>query len=108
FALALPSTLLASPAAAAPEVAQRYAACLAQSHPDKARDMLQASPGAASSYYLAMLDDNRCLSQAFGDRPFSPDDDALSQPMLRGNLAEQLLLKQLAQVAAVQPLPLQQ
>jgi hypothetical protein len=84
------------------------AACLAQSHAQQARELLQASTSAAvNAPYRSLVDDNRCISQAFGEQ-FNPADDALSQATLRGNLAEQLLLKQAAQVSALQPLPLQQ
>jgi hypothetical protein len=107
--LASPAALIASPAAAAPNTAQRYAACLAQSRPQQARQLLQASTSAAViAPYRSLVDDDRCVTQAFGNQQFSPSDDALSQATLRGNLAEQLLLKQAAQVSALQAQPLQQ
>ncbi|HEX8936863.1 MAG TPA: hypothetical protein VF776_01225 [Sphingomicrobium sp.] len=109
LALGLLSALTASPALAAPGTAERLAACLAQSRPDLARELLQAtSSGAVTEPLGGLIQNSRCLSQAFGDQQFSPSDEAFSQPTLRGNLAEQLLLKQSAAVAALQPLPLQQ
>lgn len=109
FALALPSALAASPALAAPGAAERLAVCLAESRPDLARELLQsASAGAATGPMNGLIGNDRCLSKAFGDQQFTPSDDALSQATLRGNLAEQLLQKQSAAVAALQPLPLQQ
>ena len=109
LALALPSTLIASPAAAATDTAERYAACLAEMHSVQARELLQAPTAAASDLpYRSLIDANDCATRVFGDQPFSAADEAFSTPTLRGNLAEQLLLKQAAQVAALQPLPLQQ
>ncbi|NUR10589.1 MAG: hypothetical protein HOQ20_01905 [Bradyrhizobium sp.] len=109
LALALPSTLLASSAAAAPSTAQLYAACVAQSHVEQARELLRAARAdAATQSYRALINDDRCLAQAFGNEPFSASDDAFSTPTLRGNLAERLLLTQPTAVAALQPLPLEQ
>ncbi len=109
LALGLPSALTASAAVAAPGAAGSLAACLAQSRPDLARELLQAaSPAAVTAPLSGLIENSRCLSQAFGEQQFSPSDEALSQPTLRGNLAEQLLLKQSAAVAGLQPLPLQQ
>jgi hypothetical protein len=109
LALALPSALMAWPAAAAPNDAQRYAACLANLHEAQARELLQASTlDAAGRPYRALVDDNRCVARIFGDRPFSPADDAFSTATLRGNLAEQLLLKRSAQLSGLEPLSLQQ
>ena len=101
--------MLRSPAAAAPGTAQRYAACLAQSHVAQARELLRTSTASAANLpYRGMVQDDRCVSQAFGSQVFSPADEAFSTPTLRGNLAEQLLLKQDAAVAALKPLPLEQ
>lgn len=109
LALALPSTLIASPAAAAPNDARLYAACLADSHEAQARELLLASTlDATRRPYRALVDDSRCLSRVFDDQPFSPGDDAFSTATLRGNLAEQLLLRHYAQLSSLQPLPLQQ
>ena len=108
LALASPAALIASPAAAA-NVAQRYATCVAQSHPAQARELLQASSSAdLARPYRSLVDDDRCLSQAFGGQAFSASDEAFSTPTLRGNLAEQLLLSQSAAIAALKPLPLEQ
>jgi hypothetical protein len=108
LALASPAAVIASSAAAAPSSARSLAACLAQSHAQQARQLLQASTSAAvTTPYRSLVDDDRCVSQAFGNQ-FNPADDALSQATLRGNLAEQLLLTQSAAVAALKPLPLQQ
>ncbi len=107
--LALPSGLVASPAAAAPDNAQRYISCLTEMRPTQVRQLLAASTAAAANMpYHALLDDNRCISRVFGDHPFRPEDMALSRDMLRGKLAEQALLATPAEVAALQPLPLQQ
>jgi hypothetical protein len=109
LALALPATVLASPAAAAPNTAQRYGACVAQSRPAQARELLRASSPADLEQPLhSLVNDDRCVSQAFGNEPFSASDEAFSTPTLRGNLAEQLLLTKSAAVAALQPLPLEQ
>ena len=109
LALALPSTVIASSAGAASDTAQRYAACLAETHSVEARALLQASTAAAADLpYRSLVDDNGCIARTFGDQPFSANDEAFSMPTLRGNLAEQLLLKQSSHVAALQPLPLQQ
>jgi hypothetical protein len=109
LALASPAGLIASPAVAAPDTARSYAACLAEKHGPQARELLQASTSAAvNSPYRALVEDDRCISRAFGNQQFSLADDAFSTPTLRGNLAEQLLLKQTSAVAALQPLPLQQ
>jgi hypothetical protein len=108
FALALPSILVASPVQAAPDNAQRYVACLAEMRPAQVRQLLQASTAAAANLpYHALADDNRCFARVYGNKEFRPD-DVLSQDMLRGKLAEQALRAQEAQVAALQPLPLQQ
>jgi hypothetical protein len=109
LALATPAALIASPVSAAPSSARSLAACLAQSHAQQARQLLQASTLAAvATPYRSLVDDDRCVTQAFGNQQFSPSDDALSQATLRGNLAEQLLQKQSAAVVALQSLPLQQ
>jgi hypothetical protein len=100
---------MASPAAAAPDAGRRLAACLAQLHPEQARELLQTqSSWAASERLSALVQNDRCLSQAFGDQQFSPNDDAFATATVRGNLAEQMLLNQPAAVAALKPLPLQQ
>jgi hypothetical protein len=109
FALASASIFSASPAVAAPDTARRYAACLAEMRPNQAHALLQASTAAtADQPWRAMLSNDRCMSEAFGDQQFSPSNDAFAMATLRGNLAEQLLLKQSAAVAALQALPLQQ
>jgi len=109
IALALPSAFIASPATAAPSNGERYAACVIKLRPGEARELLQASTlNAAAEPYRVLIDDNRCIERVFGERPFSPQDDGLSQNMLRGNLAEQMLLKQLTKVATLQALPLQE
>jgi hypothetical protein len=109
LALALPSTVVASPAAAAPNDARVYAACLADLHEAQARELLQAyTPDATGRPYRALVDDSRCLARVFGDQPFSPTDDAFSTATLRGNLAEQLLLRHSTQLPALKALPLRQ
>jgi len=109
LALALPSTLIASPAAAAPNDAQqRYVACLSEMRPAQVRQLLQASTAdAASLPYHALAEDDRCFTRVYGNQEFRPE-DVLSQDMLRGKLAEQVLLVRANDVAALQPLPLQQ
>ena len=109
LALASPAVLITSSAAAAPSTAQRYGACVAQSRSEQARELLRAaSSNDLARPYRSLVNDDRCLSQVFGNDPFSASDDAFSTPTLRGNLAEQLLRNQSAAVAALKPLPLEQ
>jgi hypothetical protein len=110
LALALPATVAASPAAAARgDPGERYVACLSETRPAQVSQLLHASTaGAANLPYHALLEDNRCFAKVFGNQAFRPEDMAFSQDMLRGKLAERALLAQEAQVAALQPLPLQQ
>jgi len=103
------STVTATAASAQSETAQRYATCLVESHPDQVRALLQAtSADAADRPYRSLADDDRCFSRVFGNQQFSPADASVSMDMLRGRLAEQELLRESAQVAALQALPLQQ
>ena len=109
LALTSPLSLMAMPAAAAPDTARNYAACLAETDSAQARELLLASSSAGiAGPYRSLVNDDRCLSNTFGNQPYSASDEAFSTPTLRGNLAEQLLLRQSAAVAALQPLPLQQ
>lgn len=109
LALASPAALLASRAAAAPSNAQRFGACVAQTRPAEARELLRASNSEDAARPLrSLINDDRCISKAFGNEQFSATDEAFSTPTLRGNLAEQLLLNQPAAVAALKPLPLEQ
>jgi hypothetical protein len=103
------SSLIASPAAAAPNDAQqRYVACISELRPAQVGQLLHSSTaGAATLPYHALADDDRCFRRVYGDQGFSPD-AVLSQDMLRGKLAERALLARAADVAALQPLPLQQ
>ncbi|HEX5238498.1 MAG TPA: hypothetical protein VFW39_08555 [Sphingomicrobium sp.] len=107
--LALVGTFAASAACAQSDMAQRYAACLAQVRPTEVHDLLQAtSADAASMRYHALSDDDRCFGRVFGDKQFRPQDASFSVDVLRGDLAEQELEAQAERVAALQPLPLQQ
>jgi len=109
LALGLSSTVAATPAAAQSNVAQRYAACLVKMRPGEVRELLQAtSSESADRTYHGLADDDRCFSRVYGGQQFSPDDAGLALDMLRGRLAEQALLSEPAQVAALQPLPLRQ
>jgi hypothetical protein len=108
-AFVVASTLAATAASAQSEQAQRYATCLVQSHPDQVRALLHATTAdAANRPYQSLADDDRCFSRVFGNQQFSPNDASVSMDMLRGRLAEQELLSESAQVAALQALPLQQ
>lgn len=108
-AFVVASTLAATAASARSEQAQRYATCLVQSHPDQVRALLHATTAdAANRPYQSLADDDRCFSRVFGNQQFSPKDASVSMDMLRGRLAEQELLSESAQVAALQALPLQQ
>ena len=109
LALGLSSTVAAAPAAAQSNVAQRYAACLVKMRPGEVRELLQAtSSESADRPYRGLADDDRCFSRVYGGQQFSPDNAGLALDMLRGRLAEQALLSEPAQVAALQPLPLRQ
>ena len=109
MAFLLGSTVTATAASAESETAQRYANCLVQLHPDQVRALLQATTAeTAGRPYQSLANDDRCFSRVFGDQRFTPDDASVSMDMLRGRLAEQELLSQSAQVAALQALPLQQ
>jgi hypothetical protein len=108
LALGFASAWLATPAAAK-SPAEAYAACLAQTRPDQVRQLLTAQTAdAANLPYHKLVDDDRCLSKVFGDQQFSPDQAIASMDMLRGRLAEDELAVEAAQVAALNPLPLQQ
>ena len=103
------STVGATAASAQSEMAQRYTTCLIQSHPDEVRALLQATSTAeANRPFGSLANDDRCFARVFGNQQFRPDDAGSSMDMLRGRLAEQELLSQSSQVAALQPLPLQQ
>jgi hypothetical protein len=110
LALVLPSTLFASPALAARgDVQERYVACLTQTRSAQVAQLLHAGTAVAANMpYHALVDDNRCFARVFGNEPFRPEDLAISRDVLRGKLAEQELLAHAGQVAALQPLPLQQ
>jgi hypothetical protein len=109
LAFALGATLGASSASAQSDMAQRYAACLVQMRPDQVRELLQATTAdAASRPYHTLADNDRCFSRVFGSGQYRPEDISFSMDMLRGKLAEQALLARSAEVAALQPLPLQQ
>ena len=109
LALALPSTLIESPAAATPNDAQqRYLTCISEMRPGQVRQLLQASTAdEASLRYHALADDDRCFARVYGNTEFRPE-DVPSQDMLRGKLAEQALRARETDVRALQPLPLQQ
>jgi hypothetical protein len=108
LAVSLATVTFASPAAAKTP-AENYAACLAQSRSAEVAALLHAQTAeAASRPYSRLADDDRCFNQVFGTGPFRPEDAGVSLDMLRGRLAEQALLAQSAQVAALQPLPLQE
>lgn len=108
LAVGLVTTAVASPAAAKTP-AENYAACLMQSRSAEVSALLHAQTAqAASRPYSRLADDDRCFNQVFGSGQFRPQDAAVSLDMLRGRLAEQALAAQSAQVAALQPLPLQQ
>lgn len=109
LALASSPSMIASAAAAAPNDAQRrYVACISQMRPAQVNQLLHASTAAAANLpYHALAEDDRCFRRVYGDEGFSPQ-DVLSQDMLRGKLAERALLARAADVAALQPLPLQQ
>ena len=99
---------IATAASAQTPSAQRFASCLIQAHPEKVRELLRAtSVQAANRPYHFLADDDRCLASVFGNQSFRPDETAVSVAMLRGRLAEQELLRQSQQVAALQALPLQ-
>jgi len=109
LALALPSTLIASPAAAAPnDVQQRYVTCLSEMRPAQVRQLLQAATADdANLPYRALREDDRCFARVYGNKEFRPE-DVLSQDMLRGRLAEQVLRARASDVAGLTTLPLQQ
>jgi hypothetical protein len=109
LALALPSALVASPAAAAPnDVQQRYVACLSEMRPTQVRQLLHAATAdEANMPYQALREDDRCFSRVYGNNEFRPE-DVLSQDMLRGRLAEQALRGRATDVAGLAALPLQQ
>jgi hypothetical protein len=108
--LALPTVVVASPAAAARvDVKDQYVACLSATRSVQVSQLLRASSAAAANLrYHALIDDDRCFARVFGNQAFRPEDVAISQDMLRGKLAEQALLAEEAQATALQPLPLQQ
>jgi len=109
FAFAFGSALSATAASAQSDTAERYAACLAQARPDQVRALLHATTAdSANRPYRALADDDRCFSRIFGSGQFNPDEAAGSMDVLRGRLAEQELLSQSSQVAALQALPLKQ
>ena len=106
--LAAVSAGIGSPASAAPDNLQRYAACLTQTRAGQVRQLLHAPSAAAGGLaYHALADDNRCFTRVFGNE-FLPEDVAFSQDLLRGRLAEQALLARSGELAGLQPLPLQQ
>jgi hypothetical protein len=108
FAVSLATIAFASPAAAKTP-AENYAACLAQSRFAEVAALLHAQTAAAASRpYSRLADDDRCFNQVFGTGQFRPEDAGVSLDMLRGRLAEQALIAQSPQIAALQPLPLQQ
>ena len=109
LAFLLGSAATATAASAQSETAQRYANCLVQVHPDQVRALLQATTAeTANRPYQSLADDDRCFSRVFGNQQFSPNDASASVDLLRGRLAEQALLNESAQIAALQPLPLLQ
>jgi hypothetical protein len=106
---ALGGTFAASAASAQSDMARRYAECLTQLRPNEVRDLLHATDAnAANMPYHALSNDDRCFGQVFGDKQFRPEDASFSIDTLRGTLAEQELRPEADQVAALQPLPLQQ
>jgi hypothetical protein len=109
LALASPAALITLPAAANPnDPQQRYVACLAEMRAAQVQKLLRATTTeSASKTYHALADDDRCFSRVFGNGEFRPS-DVLSQDMLRGGLAEQALRARSTEIAALQPLPLQQ
>jgi hypothetical protein len=107
-ALAFGSTLTAS-AAAATSDAERYVACLAETQPARVHELLQAGSNVvANRPYRELTDDVRCFAKVFDGRKYRPAEASLPMDMLRGKLAEHALLNAASQVAALQPLPLQQ
>jgi hypothetical protein len=103
------SSLTASAASAQSDTAERYAACVAEAHPHEVVALLRsATADSASRSYHSLADDDRCSLRVFGNSQFNPDDAAGSMDVLRGRLAEQELLSQSSQVAALPALPLQQ
>jgi hypothetical protein len=108
LAIGLGSIIAASPAAAKTP-AEAYAACLAQSRPTQAQELLKAANAqAAKNRYELLANDDRCFTRVFGSQPFKPEDGASSMDMLRGRLAEVELRADESRVAALQALPLQQ
>lgn len=106
------SSLLASPGAAVSvlaDPAQRYFACVAQKRPAKVRELLQAPTRAAAERpYRSLSDDTRCFSLVFGNEAYRPQDVVFPIEVLRGKLAEQVLLASAVQAAALPALPLEQ
>lgn len=108
LAFGIAPALIGSPATAETP-AERYAACLVQNHPDQVRELLGARTAeAASRPYQRLASDDRCLGQVFANGQFTPDEAGVAMDMLRGRLAEQAIRAQSTNVAALQPLPLQQ
>jgi hypothetical protein len=103
------ASILVSAPAAAKTPAERYAACLAQTRPGEVRQLLGArTADEADRPYRGLANDDRCTTRVFANAQFTPEEAGVALDMLRGRLAEQELLARSADVAALQPLPLQQ
>jgi len=108
IALGAASTAIATPAVAG-SVGTQFAACLTETRPDQVRQLLSAQTAdAATLPYHKLVDDDRCMTKVFGDKPFTPEEAVTSLDILRGRLAEDELLGQAEKIAGLQALPLQQ
>jgi hypothetical protein len=105
--------LLAAPASAAQASwVSPYVSCLAQMHPQQARALLTAATAdeAERTYQALARPDERCIAKVAGDHQFTPDQFAVSMDIMRGDLAERVLLadEERPEGLKLQPLPLQQ
>jgi hypothetical protein len=109
FAFVASCAFAVTAAAAQSDTRQRYATCLSQTNPGEVKALLHAtSSDSAQRPYHSLIDNDRCFARVFGSQQFRPEDAGASIDILRGRLAEQELLSQSPQVAALQALPLQQ
>lgn len=106
---AAPVAFAAVPAAASPATAKAYVSCLDDRHSADVGKLLSASDADIARRAFARLNDNgECVARTYGNAQYDPADVTMTMGILRGRLAEQVLLSNEDQVDRLAALPLQQ
>jgi hypothetical protein len=107
--IAVPIALAAVPAAASPLTAKAYVACLEQRRSNDVQSLLRTTDGGTARRAYERLNENGdCVSRVFGASQYDPSETSMSMAMLRGRLAQQVLLSNEEEVQQLAALPLQQ